>query len=258
MPPLRHFLAGDSPLRIKHLLAAGAFAVSAFATLPAAAQTCAGFADMPVATYGAFCPSVEWMKNRLITTGCGDGTVYCPENNVTRVQMAAFLKRLEDAVTPTFQRKRDAALGALNFVGQQNLCATDAVAINGYPRSAIVRGLVNLYTPDGGMDIRTWVVYSIDGGTTWVPTFQNATDGFAYGALYAGHTPPNDISLHPMNVIDLNVGTSYRFALATTRATGIGQIANAYCENLVQLVNRNGSSSPFDAATDTGPPGRGD
>jgi hypothetical protein len=245
-------------LRIKPLLAAGAFALAAFAALPAAAQTCAGFADMPVATYGAFCPSVEWMKNRAITTGCGDGTVYCPETAVSRVAMAAFMKRLGDALAPTFLRKRDAALGALNFVGQQNLCATDAVTINGYPRTAIVRGLVNLYTPDGGMDIRTWVVHSTDNGTTWVPTFQNATDGFAYGSLYAGLTPPDDISLHPMNVIDLNVGTSYRFAFATTRATGTGQIANAYCENLVQLINRNGSSSPFDAAVDAGPPGRGD
>jgi hypothetical protein len=242
-------------LRIKHFLAAGAFALAALAAVPATAQNCVGFIDVPDTSL--FCPSVEWLKNRGITTGCAIPNSYCPDDSVTRVQMAAFMRRLGDALTPTFLRKRDPALGALNYVGQQNLCATDAVTINGYPRTAIVRGLVNLYTPDGGMDIRTWVVHSTDGGTTWIPTFQNATDGFAYGALYSGQTPPNDISLHPMNVIELNVGSSYRFALATTRAAGTGQIANTYCENLVQLINRTGASSPFDAPPDTGPPGRG-
>jgi hypothetical protein len=246
-------------LQLKHFLAAGAFALATVATLPAAAQNCVGFVDMPLSdpVIAAFCPSVEWLKNRAITTGCGDGTTYCPDSVVTRLSMAAFMKRLGDALTPAFLRKRDTALGALNFsgTGQTGICPTDAVSITGYPRTAIVRGLMNLFTPDGGMDIKAWAVYSIDGGTNWLTPATN--DGLAYGTLYAGQTPPNDLSLHPMNVIELAVGNSYRFALAAARTAGTGAIANAYCENLVQLVNRLGTSSPLDTAPDPGPHGRG-
>ena len=50
------------------------------------------FADVPV-------PGKEWMEpwidqfnNEGITTGCGGGN-YCPENNVTRAEMAVFVLR---------------------------------------------------------------------------------------------------------------------------------------------------------------------
>lgn len=239
-------------MQLKRLLAAGAFALAALAALPASAQNCVGFTD--VLATDPFCPNVEWMRNRAITLGCTT-TTYCPTDPVSRLGMAAFMNRLGTALTPAFLRKRDITLGALNYVGQQNLCATDALTISDYPRTAIVRGLVNLYTPDGGMDVKAWVVYSTDGGTSWINPASG--DGLAYAALYTGQTPPNDVSLHPMNVIDLNVGSTYRFALAATRTTGTGAVANTYCENLVQLVNRNGTSTPFDADP-SGAHGRGD
>ena len=240
-------------MQLKRFLATGAVALAALAALPALAQNCAGFGD--VLATNPFCPNVEWVKNRGVTLGCGDGTNYCPDDPVSRLAMAAFMNRLGNALTPKFVRKRDLTLGALNFTGQQTVCVTDAEVITGYPRSAIVRGLVNLYTPDGGMDIKAWVVYSADGGPWLAPA---TGDGLAYGVLYGGFTPPNDISLNPMNVIDLNVGTSYRFALAAIRTAGTGQVANTYCENLVELISRTGASTPFDAAADGRPHGRGD
>jgi hypothetical protein len=243
-------------LQLKRLLAASAFALAALTAVPASAQNCVGFTD--VLATDPICPSVEWLRNRAVTLGCTAST-YCPTDPVTRGAMALFMNRLGTALTPEFKRTRDTTLGALDFAAQRNLCVINAGTINGYPRTAIVRGLVNLYTPIVGMNIKTWVVHSTDGGTTWLPSEASATDGFAYGALYSGQTPPNDISLNPMQVIDLNVGASYQFALATKRASGTGaNIANAYCESLVQLVNRNGTSTPFDAAGDGQPPGRGD
>lgn len=239
-------------MRLKRFLAAGALALAALTAVPASAQNCVGFTD--VLATDAICPNVEWLKNRAITLGCTT-TTYCPTDPVTRGVMALFMNRLGTTLTPAFLRKRDTTLGALNFTGQQNICPTDAVTISNYPRTAIVRGLVNLFTPDGGMDIKAWVVYSTDGGTTWITPATN--DGLAYAALYPGQTPPNDVSLHPMNVIDLNVGSSYRFALAAARTTGTGGVANAYCENLVQLVNRNGTTPPLDYGQ-SGVHGRGD
>ena len=59
---------------------------------PALAGNCAGFTDVSDAS--SFCGDVSWIKNRAITLGCGNGTTYCPNDAVSRLQMAAFLHRL--------------------------------------------------------------------------------------------------------------------------------------------------------------------
>lgn len=74
----------------KLLVVAGSF-IAAFATPNALAAACAGFVDVDSADW--FCPSVSWMKSRGITLGC-DASHYCPNDPVTRAQMAAFIYRL--------------------------------------------------------------------------------------------------------------------------------------------------------------------
>ena len=52
-----------------------------------------------------YAPFVERMAQLRITLGCGDGTGFCPDNAVTRAQMAAFLSRafsLPDGPDPGF------------------------------------------------------------------------------------------------------------------------------------------------------------
>lgn len=61
------------------------------------AAPCAGFTD--VDDTDAFCPSVTWIKNRNVTFGCA-ASLYCPNDPVTRLSMAAFLNRLGDLVLP--------------------------------------------------------------------------------------------------------------------------------------------------------------
>ena len=244
-------------MQSRRLLAAAAFALAAIFAAPAAAQNCANFGDVPASS--PFCPNVEWVKNRSITLGCGDGSNYCPNDAVTRLQMAIFMNRLGTALTPAFVRKRDTTLGALNFSGQQNVCVTDPIAPANYPRSAIVRGMLNLFTPDANLDMSAWIVYTVTPAAPFTWTTPTTQDGLSYGALYAGQIPPDDVSLYPYNVIDLTPGVTYRFAIAGLRTNTIGgSVANAYCENFVQIVNRNGTSSPFDASLDPGPHGRGD
>jgi len=46
------------------------------------------FNDVPVSN--PFCPWIQELVNRGITSGCGGGN-YCPGNPVTRGQMAVFL-----------------------------------------------------------------------------------------------------------------------------------------------------------------------
>jgi hypothetical protein len=66
-------------------------AVLAVVAAPASGAPCAGFTD--VDDTNPFCPSVAWMKNRSITTGC-TLTEYCPSSLVSRLAMAAFMNRL--------------------------------------------------------------------------------------------------------------------------------------------------------------------
>lgn len=51
------------------------------------------FTDVPDTSI--FVDDINWMKTAGITNGCNTaGTEYCPEDNVTRQQMAAFMHRL--------------------------------------------------------------------------------------------------------------------------------------------------------------------
>ncbi len=42
---------------------------------------------------GFFAPFIEKLADLGVTTGCGDGTRFCPDSSVTRAQMAVFLSR---------------------------------------------------------------------------------------------------------------------------------------------------------------------
>ena len=64
------------------------------ASTSASAAPCFGaspFTD--VAAGETYCTSTEWLKNRNITLGC-TATTYCPNDYVTRAQMALFMNRL--------------------------------------------------------------------------------------------------------------------------------------------------------------------
>jgi hypothetical protein len=65
-------------------------ALSSIAT-PAAAQSCDGFTD--VLASSQFCPDVTWIAQYGVTKGCAPSQ-FCPNENVTRLQMAAFMHRL--------------------------------------------------------------------------------------------------------------------------------------------------------------------
>jgi hypothetical protein len=57
----------------------------------AVAQDCDNFTDVPASS--PFCPDVTWLTSFGITKGCG-GSQFCPNETVTRLQMAAFMHRL--------------------------------------------------------------------------------------------------------------------------------------------------------------------
>lgn len=85
----------------------GALLALVFVAGEALAQFCPGlspwvFDDVP--STHPFCTDITWMAQRGVTLGClaidPNHRLYCPSNNVRRDEMAAFMRRLGDALLP--------------------------------------------------------------------------------------------------------------------------------------------------------------
>lgn len=78
-------------VRSRTLLVLVAFAVL---IVPVIAFAAAGFDD--VDSHSVFVADIQWMKDNGITNGCNPpaNTNFCPDDPVTRQQMAAFMRRL--------------------------------------------------------------------------------------------------------------------------------------------------------------------
>ncbi len=66
--------------------------VLAVVAIPATAYATHVFGDVSDSSVHA--EGIEFMKNSGVSIGCQDGTVYCPDDFVTRAQMGTFMDRL--------------------------------------------------------------------------------------------------------------------------------------------------------------------
>lgn len=224
--------------------AAGVACVMAIAAAPAHAAPCAGFTD--VDTTSSFCSNVEWVKNRGVTLGCTSTTLYCPTDPVTRLAMAAFLNRLGTALTPVFLTGVSDLPSTTNVTGAGVVaCQSADYPVTGFPRTAVIDAWNNVHSPDAGIDVQGMLAVSTNGGTTW--TTLNNTD--MYMTLYPGATPGNDVSFSNGGFAALDVGTTYRFGVRFRQIAGTGTTIGIYCQQRVQVISRDGSSTPFDAGS---------
>jgi hypothetical protein len=118
----------------------------------ALAAPCAGFTD--VQDTDPFCASVAWIKNRGVTQGC-TASAYCPNDPVTRLQMAAFLSRLGDSLFPV----NCPAGSIMKWSGSAWACAADGSATAGAGR----RGLVDTLHAASGTGQFSAVAIGADG-----------------------------------------------------------------------------------------------
>lgn len=214
-----------------------AFAVVFAASMSATAwaQSCAGFSD--VASTDGMCRNVEWIRNRAITLGCASTSVFCPNDFVTRLQMAAFMNRLGTALTPQ-QLVAEGALTApqLDLDTAPVACSTTPpYAVASYPRRALVD--LSLSAQAGtSLDVTAIPVASFNNGP-WIPLATSAGRGSVTAGQW-GH-------VSGVAVRDLNVGESVRFGMQLSRASGSGDLSGGVCQLRVQIVSRDGASSPF-------------
>ena len=67
-------------------------AIAVMLVVPATAVAQSLFNDVDDNSVHA--PGIAFMKDSGVTVGCGSGTTYCPDDPVTRAQMATFMHRL--------------------------------------------------------------------------------------------------------------------------------------------------------------------
>lgn len=115
--------------------------VAAFALLlvifPLAATGAGSFDDVPDGH--TFKADIEWLASVGVTKGCNppDNTLFCPDDPVTRGQMAAFIHRLADWLAGTYAaigHNHDADYLAID--GK----AADADKLDGLSSSAFIHG----------------------------------------------------------------------------------------------------------------------
>lgn len=91
-------------------------------------------------------PGIEWVADAGVTAGCGDGTAYCPNDNVTRAQMGTFMCRLSGncGVAPSVNAATAAdsdlldGIDSTGFLGS-TAKAADADKVDGYDANSMIR-----------------------------------------------------------------------------------------------------------------------
>ena len=215
------------------------FAVSAVIALPGHAAPCAGFPD--VDDTSQFCPNVEWLKNRQVTVGCGNGG-YCPNDPVTRLSMSAFLQRLGVALIPS-------TLGQVDLPSTVGPTLANATVVCGGPVNQLApapyartaRGhAMFLFKMSGSADVAVEFVESTD-GTNWTTASpqQTVSADDQQRAMVAVLLPPRPLAPN----------LNYQYGLRITRKAGSATVGNPSehrCRYRIYADNRNPATSPFD------------
>lgn len=143
-------------------------ALAVLAAAPRAQAQCAGFSD--VFTSSAFCNDVNWLKNRQVTLGCTT-TTYCPNDPVIRLQMAAFMNRVGNVITPHVFSTEDSG-GALDLLSNHILCITPDLPARDYSRRVLADAALS-YDVTGQVNLEVAVARSINGGA-WTTVLSGA------------------------------------------------------------------------------------
>ena len=129
--------------------------------------------------------------------------------------------------------------GVLDLDTESFPCVSSLIAPANYPRRlALTAHFSGLTT--GAASYNLYIVYNADGDATMFPL--NSGIFMRVGTTAASWTHASNST-----AINLAAATTYRFAIAVIRETGTADLSAKRCALLQTLVNRNGTSSPFDA-----------
>lgn len=192
-----------------------------------------------IATSDSFCTNAEWLKNRGITLGCV-GTNYCPNDYVLRSQMALFMNRLGVTLSPSVTLTQGSSSSLEDLDTESFHCVSPMIAPASHPRRMTLTAHFSGLTA-GAASYNLYFVYNTDGDATMFPL----TSGIF---MRVGTTGASWTHASNSTAINLAAATSYRFAIGVIRESGTADLSATRCALLQTLVNRNGTSSPFDDA----------
>ena len=189
----------------------------------AQAHNCVGFGDL--AGESPFCPSVSWLKNRAITLGCATN-VYCPDAVVTRLQMAAFLQRMGDKLTPTLLSAAGSATGMITIADEgvvtASMSAGDPVP---YARRVHVTYACSV-TVTGAVTVGLDIPISTD-GVTWSLITGVKANAFTMSANASAPGQQIHLVVHGDRTVPAN---TTEFVAARVRAVaGAGDASEVVC-----------------------------
>ena len=198
---------------------------------------CGGFGDVTPAD--SYCNSTDWLRNRGITLGCG-ASIYCPNDVVTRWQMALFMQRLGDAISPAIYSDNILSTGALLVDNRPHFCITPAFPPMNYPRVALVNWMFNGYA-DNALDVRVYSRTSFDNLGTFTTNDFNLARIRVNDRVWA--TASASVK------VNVPAGASPRFAIRMDRIQGTlsGNFSAGRCNISAVMTSVNGGASPFDA-----------
>jgi hypothetical protein len=221
-----------------HLLLAVCAVLAILMTSQARAGGCTPgqnpFADVPDGS--VFCTEALWMRNALVTVGCGNGSIYCGTEAVTRAQMALFMKRLARAVTPDTVYSGSGSTGDVD-TGLAT-CTTTPYTVP--PSNANVRTMLSAvgavsFIANGNADVYASIEMSTNGGLftplgTPLRVFAPANQSTAVPVLWSQTITGGSGAL-------LVPGSSYQWRVLLLRATTgtTGEVTETRCNLLVTL-----------------------
>ena len=238
---------------MKHWLAKVVVTITFAAAAGGVHAQCAGFVDVvdDGTAPGAFCPNVQWLKNRAITLGCTSTTEYCPTNPVSRLAMAAFMNRLGKALTPEVLQKQ-VFFGANTIPGAPPtppliVCVTPDTALAAYPRQAVVNGSLTGLADGNTAGFNVFLLVSTNSGVSYT-SLDTVLPSVGQRATAA---PLSWAGAAMTEKMDLAINTTYLFAIGvrrdTVQQTTTGDFTAGRCQLTATIFNRNGTSPPFDA-----------
>jgi hypothetical protein len=149
--------------------------------IPAAVFASHQFTDVP--NSNQFHTAIGWMKDNNITIGCNPpaNTLYCPDDNVTREQMAAFMLRLSENVVPTAYADGDAANGGTSLVASGRV-EVNSIAID-VPMDGVLVASGHVFVNNGSGATRQYALNLLVDGANALPqdwaavtSFENANE----------------------------------------------------------------------------------
>lgn len=205
--------------------------LSVMALAPRAHAQCAGFSDVPGTSIQPTCANVTWIKNRSVTLGC-TATTYCPDQGVGRLQMAAFMNRVGNLMSPTVFGAEEAG-GTLDFSSEHVVCQTTELP-------ALARDYARTLEADASLSVevtglQTLIVLPVfsENGGAWQAIGQGSYPVVTPGARHnVGAVGPARLNFEG----SFNPAPAVRFGLRVSRQNQFGPSITSWACHLQVMV----------------------